>query len=193
MFRIPQNPVGLANVTGECHCFGLSVVGEATPVYIDLAGPATAVEAAWARLAQGKELAIVRYGGQRSLYVQPSREGTLARFQRRIPELRVDHLVLVSRALTQPVYHERSETYVIRVTDKQARAKIGAHVSALVRVAVFEQWHAYLEQRGRDDGLIQPCECYGGIDMHALDLDRDAWTRIICAGLEAGEISLPNG
>jgi hypothetical protein len=25
----------------------------------------------------------------------------------------------------------------------------------------------------------------------ALDLDRDAWTRIICAGLKAGEITLP--
>lgn len=190
-YLIPQAPVGFANVVGECLCAGLALDRDVIPVYVDLAGPATSVEAAWAKLAQGKELAIVRYGGKRSLYLQPAKEGTLARFQRRIAGLRVDHLILVNRAITQPVYHEESTTYILRVSDEQARAKLGAHVAALVHVAVFDAWHAYLERRGREEDLLRPCQCYGGVEALAVELDRDAWTRLIAAGLQQGDIALP--
>jgi hypothetical protein len=82
-------------------------------------------------------------------------------------------------------------TYVIRASEAQARAKLGAHVAALVRVAVFAEWHGYLEQRGREDGMVRPCECHGSVEVCAVDLDRDAWTRVISEGLERGEIGLP--
>jgi hypothetical protein len=133
----------------------------------------------------------VRYGGQRSLYLQPAGEGQYVRFQRRVAGLRIDHALLVHRAIAAPVYGERSVTYVIRVSDEQARAKLGAHVAALVRVAVFPEWHGYLEQRGRDEGMVRPCECRGGVEVEAVTLDRDAWTRVIGEGLERGEIGLP--
>ncbi len=190
-YRIPQSTVGLVNVVGECVCLGLAIDSDVVPVYVDLAGAATSVEAAWAKLAQGKELAIVRYGGKRSLYLQPAKEGTFARFQRRLPGLRIDHLILVHRAMTQPIYHEKSTTYMLRVSDEQARAKLGAHIAALVHVAVFDAWHAYLEQRGNEEGLLRPCQCYGGVEAIAVELDRDAWTRVISSGLERGEIALP--
>lgn len=188
---LPQATVGQVNIVGECWCLGAILDHDVVPVYLDLAGPATSVEAAWAKLVQGKELAIVRYGGKRSLYLQSTKEGQLARFQRRIPGLRVDHLILVHRSITQPVYHEKSTTYILRASDEQARAKLGAHIAALVHVAVFAEWHAYLEQRGREEDLLRACMCYGGVEAVAVELDRDAWTRVISSGLEQGEIALP--
>jgi hypothetical protein len=94
-----------------------------------------------------------------------------------IAGLRIDHALLVHRAIAAPLYGERSATYVIHVSEDQARAKLGAHAAALVRVAVFAEWHGYLEQRGREEGLVRPCECHGGVEVCAVDLDRDAWTR----------------
>jgi len=53
-FLIPQQYVGRMNVVGDCFVFG-AALHDNRPVYLDIAGPATSVEAVWARLAQGKE------------------------------------------------------------------------------------------------------------------------------------------
>jgi hypothetical protein len=188
--HIPQSYIGQISVIGEVFCYGLAADND-VPVYLDVAGPATSVDAVWAKLALGKEVAVIRYGGERSIYLHPAGEGQYARFQRRVAGLRIDHALLVHRAIAAPLYGERSATYVIRASAEQARAKLGAHVAALVRVAVFAQWHGYLERRGRDEGLVRPCACYGGVEVCGVDLDRDAWTRVIGEGLKAGEIQLP--
>src|SRR3954465_2747058 len=99
-FHIPQSVVGQVNVVGDCYCFGLSIDPRSTstiPVYLDIAGPATSVEAAWAKLNQGKELVVVRDQG--SLYLQTGEKGAFKRFQRKIPGLSIDHLLLIHRTL----------------------------------------------------------------------------------------------
>ena len=98
---IPQQYVGRMNVVGDCFVFG-AALHDNQPVYLDIAGPATSVEAVWARLAQGKEARIVPDTGS-SIVLQPPEPGLYTRFQRKLEGLAIDHLLLVHKAITEPV------------------------------------------------------------------------------------------
>ena len=187
--HIPQQYTGRMNVVGDCFVFG-AALHDNQPVYLDIAGPATSVEAVWSRLAQGKEARIVPDKGA-SIVLQPPESGLYTRYQRKLEGLAIDHLLLVHKAITEPVYAELSTTYLLFTGKDQATAMLGEHVARLVKVAVFPAWFAYLVQRGRQERLVQRCTCYGGVDMHSITLDIDAWTRIIQAGLASGSICLP--
>lgn len=186
---IPQQYVGRMNVVGDCFVFG-AALHDNQPVYLDIAGPATSVEAVWAKLAQGKEARIVPDTGS-SIVLQPPEPGLYTRFQRKLDGLAIDHLLLVHKAITEPVYAELSTTFMFFVDKDQATTILGDHISKLVKVAVFPAWHAYLVQQGRQERLVQRCTCYGGVTLHAVTLDAEAWTRIIQGGLASGTISLP--
>lgn len=186
---IPQQYVGRMNVVGDCFVFG-AALHDNRPVYLDIAGPATSVEAVWARLAQGKEARIVPDTGS-SIVLQPPEPGLFARFQRKIDGLGIDHLLLVHKTITEPVYSELSETFLFFSGRDQATAILGDHISKLVKVAVFKEWHPFLVQQGRQDRLVERCACYGGVQVWAITLDRDAWTRVIQDGLASGGIALP--
>jgi hypothetical protein len=188
-FLIPQQYVGRMNVVGDCFVFG-AALHDNRPVYLDIAGPATSVESVWARLAQGKEARIVPDTGS-SIVLQPPEPGLFARFQRKIEGLGIDHLLLVHKAITEPVYSELSETFMFFVDKDQATAILGDHITRLVKVAVFPVWFPYLVQQGRQAQLVQRCTCYGGVQVWAITLDRDAWTRVIQDGLASGVITLP--
>jgi len=160
------------------------------PVYLDIAGPATSVEAVWAKLAQGKEARIVPDTGS-SIVLQPPEAGLFARFQRKLEGLAIDHLLLVHKAITEPVYSELTTTYMFFADKDQATAILGDHISKLVKVAVFPEWYAFLVQQGRLEHLMQRCVCYGGAQVWMITLDESRWTRIIQGGLVSGVISLP--
>ncbi len=186
---IPQQYVGRMNVVGDCFVFG-AALHDNRPVYLDIAGPATSVEAVWARLAQGKEARIVPDTGS-SIVLQPPEAGLFARFQRKIDGLGIDHLLLVHKTITEPLYSELSETFLFFTGQDQAAAILGDHISRLVKVAVFPAWFPYLVQQGRQDRLVERCTCYGGVQVWAITLDVDAWTRVIQDGLASGVIALP--
>jgi len=186
---IPQQYVGRMNVVGDCFVFG-AALHDNQPVYLDIAGPATSVEAVWAKLAQGKEARIVPDTGS-SIVLQPAEPGLFTRFQRKIDGLGIDHLLLVHKAITEPVYAELSTTFMFFVNKDQATAILGDHISKLVKVATFPAWFPFLVQQGRQERLVQRCTCYGGATVHSITLDVDAWTRIIQGGLASGTISLP--
>src|SRR5690606_2107564 len=120
---IPQQYVGRMNVVGDCFVFG-AALHDNRPVYLDIAGPATSVEAVWARLAQGKEARIVPDTGS-SIVLQPPEPGLFARFQRKIDGLGIDHLLLVHKTITEPVYSELSETFLFFTGRDQATAILG--------------------------------------------------------------------
>jgi hypothetical protein len=186
---IPQQYVGRMNVVGDCFVFG-AALHDNQPVYLDIAGPATSVEAVWAKLAQGKEARIVPDEGA-SIVLQPPEAGLFARFQRKLDGLAIDHVLLVHKAITEPVYSELTTTYLMFTSKDQATAILGDHIAKLVKVAVFPNWHPYLVQQGRQERLVQRCTCYGGATVHSITLDVDAWTRIVQAGLASGTITLP--
>jgi len=186
---IPQQYVGRMNVVGDCFVFG-AALHDNQPVYLDIAGPATSVEAVWARLAQGKEARIVPDTGS-SIALQPPEPGLYTRFQRKLEGLAIDHLLLVHKAITEPVYSELTTTYMFFADKDQATAILGDHISKLVKVAVFPEWYAFLVQQGRLKHLMQRCVCYGGAQVWMITLDESRWTRIIQDGLVSGVISLP--
>ncbi len=186
---IPQAYTGRMNVVGDCFVFG-AALHDNHPVYLDIAGPATSVEAVWAKLAQGKEARIVPDTGS-SIVLQPPEPGLFARFQRRIDGLGIDHLLLVHKAITEPVYSELTTTYMFFADKDQATAILGDHISKLVKVAVFPAWYSYLVQQGRLEHLMQRCVCYGGAQVWAVTLNAEHWSRVIQDGLASGTLVLP--
>lgn len=186
---IPQQYVGRMNVVGDCFVFG-AALHDNQPVYLDIAGPATSVEAVWARLAQGKEARIVPDTGS-SIVLQPPEPGLYTRFQRKLEGLAIDHLLLVHKAITEPVYSELTTTYMFFADKDQATAILGDYIAKLVKVAVFPEWYAFLVQQGRLEHLMQRCVCYGGAQVWMITLDESRWTRIIRDGLVSGVITFP--
>ncbi|MDX1993675.1 MAG: hypothetical protein SF029_14905, partial [bacterium] len=53
-------------------------------------------------------------------------------------------------------------------------------------------WTAYLYQAGQAAMLVRKTRAGGEIDLLTLNLDVDAWTRLITGGLEQGMIALPD-
>ncbi len=186
---IQQPYVGLVTVVGECFCYGAALDGEQL-VYLDVAGPATSVEAAWAKIVGGKGAAIVPPQHRAQKIPLQTQEGKLKRIQRKVEGLGVHHMLLLHTDLLEPTYAELSTTYLVMADKAQATAKLGAHVQKLVNIAVFSTWHPYLVQQGRLHRLLTQCTCYGGVDVWRVSLDQSAWERLIRRGLERRDIQL---
>ena len=189
--QIAQSYVGQITVVGECFCYGCAVDGQQL-VYLDVAGPATSVEAVWAKLAQAKECYLLPPDPDVQKIVLRTEEGLLKRIQRKIEGIGIHHLLLLHQDLLTPTYAELSTTYLFLSDKTQATAKLGSHIQQLVDIAVFPEWYAYLVQQGRLEGLITPLTCYGGVNLWKLSLDKTGWQRLICRGVSQRSLTLPN-
>jgi hypothetical protein len=199
---IPQSYIGRVNVVGDCYCFGVVVdrrppTYKNIPIYISVAGPATSVEALWAKLSQGKETAVVPEDRSlASIYLEPNKGGLYARYQKKIDWLGIDHLILLHEDLAEPKYPVAGEakdvglTYILAVSEEQHHAKLGEHVRKTVKVDVFETWFDYLYLEGRSRGLVRDCVGYG-LDACSVRLDASKWTETITTGLTAKRIQFP--
>jgi hypothetical protein len=188
---IAQEYIGQVTVVGECFAFGCAIDGGQL-VYLDVAGPATSVEAVWAKIAQGKEAAIIPPERDAQKIILRSEEGKLKRFERKVEGIGVYHLLLIHYDILEPTYAELSKTYLFLTADKdQTTAKLGAHITELVDIAVFPEWHKFLVQQGRMEGLLTPLTCYGGANMFRVTMDKQSWERLICRGLQQQQIQLP--
>ncbi len=199
---IPQVYVGRVNVVGDCYCLGVvldrrSPTYKNIPIYISVAGPATSVEALWAKVSQGKEASIVPDDTTKSaIYLEPNKAGLYTRYQKKLDELGIDHLLLVHEDLVEPLYPSAGEekepgtTYVLCISDEQRLAKLGEHVRKTVKVAVFDAWLGYLYQEGRSRGLVRDCAGHG-LEAMAIRLEAAKWTGIITDGLRTKQITLP--
>ena len=103
----------------------------------------------------------------------------------------IDHVLLVHKAITEPVYSELTETFMFFTDKDQATAILGDHISKLVKVAVFPEWNSFMVQQGRQERLVQRCTCYGGAQVWAVTLDVFRWAQVIQNGLAENTISLP--
>jgi len=56
---------------------------------------------------------------------------------------------------------------------------------------VFDAWAGYLYHAGQTAMLVRPTRSAGDIDLLTVDLDIDAWTRLITGGIEQNVIMLP--
>ncbi len=195
--QFPLKYIGHVSIVGDCFCFGLAV--EYTlethgfyPVYLNLAGAATSVEAVWARLAQGKEITVVPLERDSSaIHLTPHDKGLYVRVQRKIDGLGMDNLILLHRQLAQPSFTEADLAFLVALDDAQACQRLAHYVGKTVKVAVFPAWGAYLREQGYTHGLVLHRTSYEGADFWTVKLDAAAWTEVICTGLRKGALRLP--
>ncbi|MCC7447121.1 MAG: hypothetical protein IT324_06880 [Anaerolineae bacterium] len=194
---LPLKHIGNVNIVGDCFCFGLAVeympeTYRAYPIYLNLAGAATSVEGAWARLAQGKETTVVPLERNSStIYLNPPDKGLYVRVQRKIDGLGMDSLILLHRQLAEPTFTDADLAFLIALNYEQACLRLVDYVSKTVKIAVFPAWGSYLRQQGYTKRLVTPRISYEGIEFWTVKLDATGWTDLICEGLRQGTLRLP--
>src|SRR5258708_31075588 len=135
---IPHSYIGRVNVVGDCYCMGVLVDRRPPsykniPIYLSAVGPATSVEALWAKLPLGKETSVVPDDrDQPSIYLEPNKGGLYTRYQKKIEALGVDHLILVHEDMSEPPYPSTGSdkadvaaTYMLCTSDEQRLAQLG--------------------------------------------------------------------
>ena len=93
--------------------------------------------------------------------------------------------------VTQPNYGGKSTTFILHVSNEQAMAQLRQHITKLVNVPVFPEWTAYLGQAGQRAMLLRPARTGGDVKLWTVDLDAEAWTRLITGGLAQSVIAFP--
>lgn len=193
LIPIPHQPVGelTGSISGNVWCYGYSV-HEGTAIYLNLGGPRMAIEAIRARLAKGEIVNCVPWDAPAvELTAGEGNSGMYAAFLQNIPEAKFTSLILLHEQVMQPNYGGKSTTFILRVSDEQATMQLKHHVTELVKVPVFDDWADYLYHAGQTAMLVRKTRCAGGLDVLAVDLDVEAWTRLLIGGLEQSIIALP--
>lgn len=108
-----------------------------------------------------------------------------------IPEAKFTSLILCHDLLINPNYGGTSISFIFRTSETQAMSKLKHHVTELVKVPVFDDWAGYLYQAGQSAMLVRQTRSAGAIDLLTVNLDSEAWTRLITGGIEQGIIVLP--
>ncbi|MBE2271703.1 MAG: hypothetical protein IAE80_25945 [Anaerolinea sp.] len=191
--RIEQAYVGelTGSITGEVFCFGYAV-HEGICVYVNMAGPRMGVEAIRAKLSKGDQVSVVPPDAPAvELTAGEGNSGMYHPYLHYLPEARFASLILVHDWAVTPNYGGKATTFIFRTSEAQAVAKLKHHVMQLVNIPVFEHWSAYLYEAGQRAMLVRKARSAGGIDLLSVDLDVDAWTRLITGGLEQNLICLP--
>lgn len=193
MTLIPQAYCGelTGSITGQVWSYGWAV-HEGVCIYLNMAGPKIATEAIRSKLAQG---AIVNLLPDDSVAIElTAGEGNSAMytdFLQYISSAKFASRILIHESMMEANYGGKSTTYIIHISSEQAMAQVKHHVSELVNIAVFDDWSSYLWQAGSVSKLIRETRSGGGITIYAIDLDVDAWSRLISGGLSEKLIELP--
>jgi hypothetical protein len=192
-YSLLQTYIGqIGSAVGTVFAFG-AATWEHQPVYVDIAGGNAAVQSVWARLADGQSVHIVPLEtGGANILLQPRTKGSLKPLRKKLA-LGLDHLLLLHHDLVEPLYGETSATYLIELDATQRVAKLAAHITQLVQIAVFESYHCYLWEAGQTAHLLRRCVCYGKVQLWHLTLDAEQWTALICEGLRENKLELPKG
>lgn len=191
LIPIGQQYVGelTGSVTGHVYCFGYAV-HEGVLVYLNMGGPRMAVEAIRAKLSKGEMVNLVQWDGPAiELTAGENQTGMYTDFMQHIPEAKFTSCILAHEWVVTPNYGGISSTFMFHTPDEQAKLK--HHVHELVKVPVFDAWASYLWEAGQVAMLVRKTRAGGEADLWTIDLDADAWTRLITGGLEQGAICLP--
>jgi hypothetical protein len=194
MTRIDQAYVGelTGSITGQVFCYGWAV-HEGTCIYVNMAGPRMGVEAIRAKLSKGDQVSVIPADAPAvELTAGEGNSGMYHPYLHYLPEARFASLILVHDWAVTPNYGGKATTFIFRASDTQATLKLKHHITQLVNIAVFDTWSAYLYDAGQKAMLVHKTRAAGGIDLLSVDLDVDAWTRLITGGLEQGIITLPD-
>jgi hypothetical protein len=193
LVAIGQSYVGelTGSITGNVYCYGYAI-HEGVCVFVNMGGPRMAVEAIRAKLSKGDIVNCVPWDAPAvELTAGEGNTGMYQDYFQNIPEAKFTSLILCHDLLINPNYGGKSTTFILRTDEAQAAAKLRQHVTELVKVPVFDDWTGYLYHAGQTAMLVRQTRIAGDIDLLTVDLDVDAWTRLITGGLEQGVLSLP--
>jgi len=191
--HIEQTFVGelTGSITGQVFCYGYAVY-DGIAVFVNMAGPRVAVEAIRAKLSKGEQVSVVPPDSPTiELTAGEGNTGMYHAYLHYLPEARFASLLLVHDWAVTPNYGGKATTFIFRTSDAQATAKLKHHVTQLVNIPVFDIWSSYLYEAGQKAMLVRKTRSAGGVDLLSVDLDIDAWTRLITGGLEQQIINLP--
>lgn len=191
---IGQSCVGelTGSITGNVWCYGYAI-HEGICVFVNMGGPRMAVEAIRAKLSKGDIVNCVPWDAPAvELTAGEGNTGMYHDYMQNIPEAKFTSLILCHDLLVNPNYGGKSTTFILRTDEAQAAARLKQHVTELVKVPVFDAWAGYLYHAGQTAMLVRPTRSAGDIDLLSVDLDIDAWTRLITGGIEQGVIALPS-
>ena len=177
------------------YCYGYAV-HQGVLLYLSFGGPRTAVEAIRAKLAKGEVVNLVPWDAPAIELSAGETEGVantgmFTTYLHSISEAKFTSAILVHEWLTDPNYGGKSVTGIFRTDEAQNVAKLTDHVRKLVKVPVFDDWGGFLFSAGESAGLVRSPRGGGGIDLLVIELEVDAWTRLITGGLANGVITLP--
>jgi len=158
-----------------------------------------AVEAIRAKLVKGDQVSCVPWDAPSvELTAGEGNTGMYTAYLQNIPEAKFTSLILLHEMVTQPNYGGKSTTFIFHVSDDSRRghstsamAQLRHHVTKLVKVPVFPDWTGYLWQAGQSAMLVRKTRTGGDVKLWTVDLDADAWTRLITGGLATRAIRLP--
>jgi len=190
---IRQSYVGelTGSITGNVWCYGYAI-HDGICVFVNMGGPRMAVEAIRAKFSKGEIVNCVPWDAPAvELTAGEGNSGMYHDFMQNIPEAKFTSLVLCHDLLLNPNYDGKSTTFIFRTDEAQAVAKLKHHITELVKVPVFDEWASYLYRVGQTAMLVRQTRSAGEIDLLSVDLDVDAWTRLITGGIEQGVIALP--
>ncbi len=190
---IGQSCVGelTGSITGNVYCYGYAT-HDGICVYVNMGGPRMAVEAIRAKFSKGEIVNCVPWDAPAiELTAGEGNSGMYYDFMQNIPQAKFTSLILCHELLINPNYGGKSITFIFRTSDSQAIAKLKQYVTELVKVPVFDDWASYLYHAGQSAMLVRKTRSAGEIDLLTVDLDSDAWTRLITGGIQQGIIVLP--
>jgi len=190
---VGQSYVGelTGSITGNVYCFGYAI-HEGICVFVNMGGPRMAVEAIRAKLGKSDIVSVTPWDAPAvELTAGEGNSGMYHDYFQNIPEAKFTSLILCHDLLVNPNYGGKSTTFILRTDEAQAAAKLKHHVTELVKVPVFDEWAGYLYRAGQTAMLVRQTRSAGDIDLLSVDLDIDAWTRLITGGIEQGVITLP--
>jgi hypothetical protein len=190
---VGQSCVGelTGSITGNVWCYGYAI-HDGICVYVNMGGPRMAVEAIRAKFSKGEIVNCVPWDAPAvELTAGEGNSGMYHDFMQNIPEAKFMSLILCHDLLVNPNYGGKSTTFILRTDEAQAAVKLKHHVTELVKVPVFDPWAGYLYHAGQTAMLVRQTRSAGEIDLLTVDLDIDAWTRLITGGIEQGVIALP--
>lgn len=192
VWQPPQVYLGnITGATGDAFAFGAALGFDDTLFYLNLVGSKTAVESVWAQLDLGRDLKIISLE-HKTEYPLLGEKAGFKRFQRSLIT-GAEHLLILHKDIAETTYPDTHQTVVFYPDHAQAVARMAFHITQLVTVPVFPEWHDYLWRLGEAQRLITPCKCLGVNKPYCyrLLLSRKRWTDLICAGLKNKAIHLP--
>ena len=198
MFQLEMKHIGSMTKVGDVKVFGLSqhVVDETRKdtIYLNFAGPATAVDAIWASILESYTVSFTDRQGRHHAIRNTSDPGPDAstpfvRYQRRIEHLAVDHVILLDRRFVE-VDTDAEVTSAFVFDANNLAEKIGLQVREMVNLAVFDTWFEPLLAIGRRERLVAPVHNLAHHVYH-ITLDRVRWEQLIALGVEKRDLPWP--